>query len=291
MKKEIIDIFRLKHDLLCNNITNVKVSYDHLSTDVASYYWEGYIDDQRVFDTLISAIKKIKALSFPVDNLCIYIPETLSKKSILKCELLIFILKAFEKYFHELFHIMFKCLDKTAIDLIEEIIIGVYLNRAENIFMNMDWCEFLNYVKQKITQKVSLLSMLPFIEDVIGFCMKKIICQRRQNLTDELYQVERPRLNYKFISINDHDYLDIQNFLKRLRKEDPSNLSPEKAVFVFLADEILSMPYETYYATLKEFEKGISVDEYYELMKKRHIFNLSYHEALITKLFKSGVLC
>ncbi|MDI6889468.1 MAG: hypothetical protein QMC83_00795 [Thermodesulfovibrionales bacterium] len=290
MKKEIIDIFRLKHDLLCDNITNVKVCYDHLSTDVASCYWEGYIDHPRILDTLMSAIKKIKALSFPVDNLCIYIPETLSGEEILKCELLIFILKAFERYFPELFHIMFKCLDKLAIDLIEEIIIGVYFNRTGNVFMTPDWCEFLNYVKQKITQKESLLFMVPFIGDLTSLCMKKVISQRRPQPARDPYQARRPVLNHAFISVNDHDYLDLQNFLKRLEKEGPSSLSLEKTVFIFLMDEIISMTYETFCATLKEFEKGISLDEYYELMKSRCIFNLSYHENLVTKLFKSNVL-
>ncbi|MEW6162676.1 MAG: radical SAM protein, partial [Nitrospirota bacterium] len=195
IKKEIIDIFRLKHDLFCNNITNVNVCYDHLSTDVASCYWEGYIDHPRVLDTLISAMKKIKAFSFPVDNLCIYIPETLSGEEILKCELLIFILKSFERYFHELFHTMFKCLDKLTIDLIEEIIIGVYLNRTGNVFVIPDWCEFLNYVKQKITQKESLLSKLPFIEDLTGLCVKKVIGQRRPQPARDPYRTKRPMLN------------------------------------------------------------------------------------------------
>ena len=293
IKKEIIGIFLLKHQLVCDNITNVRVCYDHLSTDVASYYWESYVDHPRVLDTLVSAIKEIKAreqYSFPVDNLCIYIPETLSKEEIFKCELLIFILKTLGKHFHELFHIIFKCLDKLAIDLIEEIINEVYSDRTENVFITLDWCEFLNYVKQKITQKESLLSRLPFIEDLTILCMKKVISQRRPQPTRGPYQIGRPMLNHAFISVNDYDYLDLSNFLKRLEKEDFNDLTPEKTVFIFLVDEILSMPYETYRVTLKEFGKGISLNEYYELMKSRCILNLSYHEDLVTKLFKSNVL-
>jgi hypothetical protein len=135
-----------------------------------------------------------------------------------------------------------------------------------------------------------LLSRFPFIEDLTSLCTKKVISQRRPQPERGLYQIERPRLNHAFISVNDYDYLDLQNFLKRLEKESPSNLSIEKTVFIFLVDEILSMPYETYRVTLKEFEKGISLDEYYELIKSRCIFNLSYHEDLVTKLLKSNVL-
>lgn len=50
------------------------------------------------------------------------------------------------------------------------------------------------------------------------------------------------------------------------------------------------MPYETYELTLKEFEKGISVDEYYKTMKQKGIFTPSYHKNLIDKLFQSSVL-
>ncbi len=291
IKEEIIEIFRLKHELLCKKINNVKVCYDHLSTDVASFYWENYIKQPRVFNTLISAIKKIKALNFPVDNFFIYIPDTLSSEEILKCEMLIFILKTFEKYFHELFHIMFKCLRQLAIDLFEEIIVEMYINKTMNVFTKLDWCELLNFVKQKIKENESLFYKLPFIDDLINLCAKKALhLQNSESLADEPRRMEHPRLNYKFISINNHDYLDLQNFLERLEKESPSKLSIEKTVFIFLVDEILSMTYETFCATLKEFEKGISIDEYYELMKKRHIFNLSYHEALVKKLFKSGML-
>ena len=40
MKKEIAGIFRLKHELFCEEIVNTRIFYDHLSTDVAGRYWE-----------------------------------------------------------------------------------------------------------------------------------------------------------------------------------------------------------------------------------------------------------
>ena len=59
MKKEIYGIFRLKHDIFGSGIENVHIAYDHLSTDVASRYWESYVERPRDFDTLISAIRKL----------------------------------------------------------------------------------------------------------------------------------------------------------------------------------------------------------------------------------------
>lgn len=292
MKKEIVGIFRLTHDLFCNKL-NAKVHYDHLSTDVASYYWESYIVNPRDFDTLMSASRRLKAqehYGFPVNNLCIYIPETLSEEEIFKCELLISILKILENHFHEMFHILFQCLDALTIELVEEIITEEYAKRPGNVFTSLTEYELLNFVKQKITQKKLLLSRIPFIEDLTNLCMKKAMCRRRPHLYRSRYQISQSRLNQAFISVNNHDYLDLHNFLEKLKKEGPDKLTPEKTVFIFLEDEILSMSYITYRSTLKEFEKGISLDEYYILMKRRGIFDTPYHKDLISKLFKSDVL-
>jgi len=293
MRKEIVGIFRLKHELLCNKITNAEIFYDHLSTDVAGYYWENYVEYPRDFDTLISAIKKLKAReqdSFSMNNLCVYIPETLSEKDVFRCELLILILKTLEKHFHELFHVMYKCLGGLSIDIIEEIITEIYSNRPGNVFINLDYCELLNYVKIKIMQQESFLCRLPFIEDLISLNIQKAMYQCRPQHVRSSYQTEQPRLNHAFISIHNHDYLDLQDFLKRLEKEGLNNLTIEKTVFIFLTNDILSMTYETYLRTLKAFEKNISLDEYYELMEKKHIFDLSYHKDLVAKLFQSNVL-
>ena len=67
-------------------------------------------------------------------------------------------------------------------------------------------------------------------------------------------------------------------------------LTAEMTVSIFLADEIMTMTYDTYRATIKEFEKGISVHEYYQLMERKKIFTYSYHKNLIAKLFQSNVL-
>jgi hypothetical protein len=296
MRKEIVGILRFKHELLCNNMTNMNVYYDHLSTDVASRYWERYVENPRDFDTLISSLRKLKAqeqYSFPIDNLCLYIPETLSHKEVFKCELLISILKNFEQHFYELFHILLNCLDEQIIVLLEEIISEVYLKRSGNVFKNLDCSELLDYVKVKIMKRKSHLSKIPFIEDLINLNIKKAIFLRtpiRPQPSRSLYQISRPRLNNAFISVNEHDYLDLQNFLKKLEQKGQANLTPEKTVFFFLANEILSMPYITYRVTVKEFEKGISLDEYYVLMNRRGIFDISYHKEIIEKLFKSYVL-
>ncbi len=105
-----------------------------------------------------------------------------------------------------------------------------------------------------------------------------------------MYQTDRPKLNQAFISENEYDYLDLQNFLDRLEKEGPGSITPDKTAFIFLADEILSMSYITYRTTLKKFENSFSLDDYYVLMRKKGIFTIPYHRELIAKLFENDVL-
>ena len=293
MRKEISGIFRLKHDLVRMNIMNTKIFYDHLSTDVASRYWESHVANPRDFNTLMSGIRRLEAEerdSFPVDNLCMYLPDTLSAQDIMRCELLIFILKTLENEFREMFHILFACLDGEVIDLVEEIITELYLDKPGTVFQSVDHGELLYHLENKIRGRESRLSGIPFISDLALLNARKAKQQSIPYIPQNIHQPENPSINQKLISVHDHDYLDLTGFLERLKREGARNLIPEKTVFLFLTDQILSMTWETYRVTLKEFEKGISVDEYYELMRRKGIFSPSYHKGLIEKLFQSNVL-
>ena len=293
LKKEVYGIFSLKHDLFRRGIENVHIAYDQLSTDVASRYWENYVDRPRDFDTLISAIRKLRSqerYSFPVYNLCIYMPRTLSEEDILRCEMLVFILETLERHFFEFFHVMFRCLGESIIDLLEEIIGEIYFKKRGNIFHSFDHAALLGHIRQKIIARESLFDRMPFIEDLTKLNIKKAGLRPGHQTLRSSYKTDRPQLNYEFISLHDHDYLDIRSLLKRIDKQGVNALKPERTVFIFLADEILSMTYETYNSTLKEFERRISLTEYYEMMEKKGIFNPSYHKDLIAKLFASDVL-
>jgi hypothetical protein len=274
-------------------MNNVHVSYDHLSTDVASHYWNAHVENPRDFNTLLSSIKKLNAkeyYNFPTNNLCLYIPETLTEKDVIRCELLIAVLKAFEIYFHELFYIIFQCLDEGFIEVIERVINEKYLLKPEDIFEKFEYSGMLSDVIDKISQEDTLMSNVPFLKDMSELFLKKEQFMRSQG-SDKSYTENRDTmLNRDLISVLEHDYLDLSKFLKRLEKEGPHNMRGEKTVYIFLSDDILSMPYETYSKTLKAFEEGMSPETYYELMKKRGIFTPSYHEQLIQRLLQSNVL-
>ena len=293
IREETQRIFQLKHDLFAKGFTDVKIYYDHLSTDVGSRYWESYVAKPSDLDTLISWKKRLKSreeFSFPLDNLCIYIPEVLSEHEVFRCELLIFMLKSLEKHSHIFFHILFECLGDSVIGAVERVIAETKSNTAVNIFKSLDQCELIQGLKRTISQQRSLFSRIPFIDDLTRFEIKKAVCRQSPRLERSSHQARRPMLNQAHISIHDHDYLDLPGFLARLKKEGPGNLKREKTVLVFLADEIISMSYETYRLTLKAFERGLSLDQYYMLMRRRGIFDIAYYERLIDKLFQDNVL-
>ncbi|MCD6198172.1 MAG: hypothetical protein J7K15_06310 [Deltaproteobacteria bacterium] len=290
---EIFSIFRLKHDLFAKKYMGVNVCYDHLSTDVGSRYWESYIEKPHDPNTLISWKRRLRdreQYSFPLDNLCVFIPKALSEKEIFRCELLIFMLKDLEKQSNEFFHVLFACLDELVIRALEETITDQYSNRAENVFKSLDHCKLLLDLKKTILQNESMLSKIPFIEDLTSLQIKKAQHQSGSMQSEMCDGTKRPKLNHALISVHDHDYLDLPGFLERLQKEGPKNLRHEKTVSVFLVDEIMSMPYETYRMTIKAFERGLSLDQYYMLMRRKGILDASYHKKFLAKMFQSGVL-
>jgi hypothetical protein len=293
IRAEIIGIYRLKNKMLCSNMHNVHVAYDHLSTDVASQYWNAHMENPKDFNTLLSSIKRLNSQeyhNFPVNNLCLYIPETLKESEVIRCELLITLLKTFEIYFYELFHIVLQCLDEEFIDIIEKVISEKYSLMSEDIFKKFKYGRILSDITKSIVQEEGLISKIPFLEDLSELFVKKALSMEREGSARDLPEISYATLNRDFISIHEHDYLDLSNFLKRLEREGPHGVVKEKTVFIFLSDDILSMPNETYNETLKAFEEGMSLVTYYDLMKKRGIFTPLYHERLIQRLLQNNVL-
>jgi len=293
MKREISGISMLKHELLCDRIMNAKIFYDHLSTDVAGQYWETYVAENSHFGTLTSSIRRIRnheQYNFTFDNLCIYMPRKISDRDIVRCEQMISVLKTLEMHFHEMFHIMFACFGPETVDLIETIVTHAYSDNPDRVFTSRDHTKLLDHISAGISKAGTLFPRMPFIRDLCDLNIRKARYLQKSLISEDLSGTDKSGLNHDLLSINDHDYLDLTGFLQRLKEEGPHSLTPEKTVFIFLADEILSMSYTTYEATLKEFEKGISIDEYYALMNSRGIFSHQYHRDLIEKLCRCRVL-
>jgi hypothetical protein len=264
IREEIKGISRFAHEVRMQGFPNVGVHYDHLSTDVGSFYWERHVKNAGDLDTLVSSFRRIQShalTSFPFNNLCLYIPGSLSEDEVFRIEMLSFILKRIYTHYSELFHILYRCLG-----------------------------EGFSSIRKKILKRKGLLSRVPFAEDLIGFFMNKALFHGRSGALISGYQTERPVLNNDLIVVCLHDYLDLDGFMKRMESEGPKKLSAEKTVFLFLNDEIMSMTYETYRCTIHLFAQGVSLPEYYRRMEMSGIFSQKYHEGLVRKLFQSGIL-
>jgi hypothetical protein len=293
IREEIKGISRFAHEVRMQGFPNVGVHYDHLSTDVGSFYWERHVKNAGDLDTLVSSFRRIQShalTSFPFNNLCLYIPGSLSEDEVFRIEMLSFILKRIYTHYSELFHILYRCLGEGFTSLIEEEAGEMAAHKVGNPFSSSDDCTLLGSIRKKILKRKGLLSRVPFAEDLIGFFMNKALFHGRPGALISGYQTERPVLNNDLIVVCLHDYLDLDGFMKRMEREGPKKLSAEKTVFLFLNDEIMSMTYETYRRTIHLFAQGVSLPEYYRRMEMSGIFSQEYHDGLVRKLFQSGIL-
>ncbi len=292
-KSELTGIYRLKHHLAATGRSNVKVCYDHLSTDVGSRYWEQYVANFTDFDTLLRLKGEVDTETcyrFPVDNLCFYIPENLPEAGVFRCEALIYALEGLEKNFYEFFHILFFCLGDAFMEVVEEVAVDQAAEQGPFFFKSSDFSGLILRIQDVISADPVRVSMVPFIKDLTRLNLEKTMRRELTHGFSRKISIERPRLKKEHLSIHEHDYLDLSGFLERLKKEGAANLKMQRTVYVFLQDEILAMPHATYRQTFKAFERHISLNEYYELMERQGLFSLSYHRGLIDKLFDSGIL-
>ena len=118
----------------------------------------------------------------------------------------------------------------------------IHSGTAGNPFESLDITRLLRHLRTAIAQDPSLLAGIPFIEDLIALQVRKAESQHSRKGKRNTDQTEKVSLNPSYVSVHDHDYLHLSNFLKRLSKESPNDMKREKTAFVFLEDEILSMP-------------------------------------------------
>jgi hypothetical protein len=98
------------------------------------------------------------------------------------------------------------------------------------------------------------------------------------------------KLNDAFISTHPHDYFDLNGFLRQIRRRGPHHLLSQPTVYFFLEKDILSMPLDTYQATLKLFERGLPIQQYLDVMQKRDLSAIDDHQTLVERLVESAVL-
>lgn len=110
LEKEIKGIFLLNHLFFLQESPLVHICFDHLSTDAGRWYGALHIGQPRTFSTLLQLKQKVNQgtlYPFPVDNLCLFIPEHHSHGFCMRIEAIVLVLEQLERRCHELFHVLF----------------------------------------------------------------------------------------------------------------------------------------------------------------------------------------
>lgn len=290
---EIYNIFSLKHQLWQRFQRRVHVSYDHLSTDVGSRYWEQHVDLPLTFETLLSNKEQLDAQSlypFPVDNLCFYIPDSISHEQQLEIEGFVQVLEQIEQQCSELFHILSACLATDWFDPLHPLINRLMAVNQSGFFTAPP----LGAILQELGEQLAdgpLGKDIPFIRDLIRFSIKKMQTRdQAPNWNKQAGESDYFSLNREKISVHEHDYPELTAFLHRLQNSDGKQLSYQRTVYLFLDTTILTLPQSAYRATLKLFEQPKRLDNYFATLSTQAAIDADQHRILIEQLIDSGVL-
>ncbi len=292
LQQEIEQVFRTQHQLFLQNQHTVNIRYDHLSTDIASSYWQTQLDPVYNFSTFLQQKTKIdqqQLYPFPVDNLCFYTPVELSKEECLLSEILIFSLDTIKKYCRELFHILFFCYSAKWIKELT-LLLHTHLENNTLQFSHLDLEKILPELGGCILKKEEL-PPLPFLTDLITFSITKISRQRQVSSGDVPLQKDTLYiLNPEKRTIHQYNYLDLRDFISTLREQNCTLSGYNRTVYIYLEDKILSLSHRSYRETLMCFEKRMTISDYLEKMQSTAGEQREMELNMIEKLIKGKVL-
>jgi hypothetical protein len=297
LQRETGDIVLLKHRLFLGHNPPVRVRFDHLSTDVGSRYWENHIDGHQRFATLLRRKEQIDegaGYPFPVDNLCLYIPEQLPVPFLLRMEALFALLEHLEQHCHEFFHLLCAGVGDQWVWDLEAVLEPLVTQDPASFFSLLPMDALLAALEQRWGLDSPVRSSLPFVSDLIRFTRNKIsIDLNLKDTNDQLPDFESCQLmlNRARVAIHEQDYLDPLTLINRFRQHHDRPLPYERTVFLFLPTGILAMSHAGYRQTLKHFERPSTLAAYRSRLKASgQTIDWEEHAQLIRTLVSQGLL-
>ena len=297
LRQEVCDIVQLKHRLFLRQTPSVRVCFDHLSTDVGSRYWENHIDQPRNFATLLRLKQQVDEGTghpFPVDNLCLYIPEHLPAPFLLQMEALLVVLEYLEQHCHEFFHLLCAGVGDQWVWDLEAVLDSLVGAEPGSFFSSLPIHALLDGLVAQWGPDTTVQNAVPFLVDLIRFTRNKInigsqvMGSDEQILDFDTYQVV---LNKAQVSIHEQDYLDPLPLIHRLQQHRGKPLPYERTVCLFLSGGILAMSHAGYRNTLRHFEQPCTLAVYRARLKASgQAIDWEEHAQLIRRLVTQGLL-
>jgi hypothetical protein len=287
LEPELGAVLRLKHAMALQGLP-VHICFDHLSTDVGSRYWEDDNEHPHDFARFLALKAQVDQGSlhpFPVDNLCLRIPDHLDPALLIRFEALALTLEMLERHCRELVHVLLACLDDQWLGPLQAVLAPLLESRVNAFFAEPP----LDAVIDELGRRLLTDSAAPpFLPDLLRFSRKKL----EQGAQPLAARPASPQpadcfaLNLARLSIHEHNYLDLPPLLHKLR-EHPITLPYQRTAFLFLTAGILTLPHAVYRRTLQAFERPLSLTTYRASLDD---LDARRQEPLLDRLIMEGVL-
>lgn len=296
LEQEVKNIFLLKHRLFVQGLSQVHLCFDHLSTDVGSRYWEEHVENPRSFSTLLrlkQGVDEGLLHPFPVDNLCVFIPDHLLQEFRVRIEALLLVLEKLEHHCRELFHILCAGLGDRWLRDVMEVLAPCLAGEASAAFFSSPPLDaVLEGLESMLVIDSESLSAVPFLRDLVRFSRTKLT---HLSLHAEPYRPSTTAghfvLNHDCVTIHEHDYLDLIPFIRRfLQSSDSSLLVYQRTVYFILSKGIITLPHAYYRTTYKYLEQPQTLADYQAYVRSTNGLDLEQHDHILRQLIKEGLL-
>jgi len=291
LERETGAILLLKHRMVRQGLP-VHVCCDHLSTDVASRYWEADREHPRDFGRFLDLKNRVdegRLHPFPVDNLCLLIPDHLPEPFLVRQEALLLVLARLERSCHELVQILLACLEERWLDDLAAVLAALLDEKtAADLFAEPP----LISIVEDLGQRLENTPCPPFLADLIRFSRKKLEQARRPVPANPApatgggcFLLDRTR-----VSLHEQDYLDLLPLLRRLSGQEHGPLPYQRTVCLFVNSGIVTLAHAFYRSTLRLFEQPRTLASYREALLREPRLDREEHERLLDRLIKEGLL-
>lgn len=294
LERETGAILRFRHRLVRNQLP-VHVCCDHLSTDIASRNWEDHQErprDLARFLRLKTEVDQGCRYPFPVDNLCLHIPDHLPEPFVIHHEALLLTLERLEQACHELVQVLMASLEERWLEELSAVL-APRLREAEAravLFRNPPLAELIEDLGRRL--RAGSTPCPAFLSDLIRFSLDKLAhCVRpAESFPGPIGEADCLLLDRERVGTYEQDYLDLPALLHRLDEREGRALPYRRTVCLFLAGGIVSLPHGYYRSTLRFFEEPRTLAAYRDAISGQAQIDWQQHESLVHRLFGEGLL-